>query len=145
MYRMHVCYNMIILWLISHRIIGRLQMKTKLIITYNRLYICMQIALQVWNNFECMWPACVPFITVTSHERHGVSNHRQLDHLVDQLFWLAPRKILNLDNIFPLWGKSTGDQWMLFTKECRKCVHGMTSLCYILGSDNPGIQSPNVS
>ena len=35
-------------------------------------------------------------ITETSHERHGFSNHKQLDYLLNSVFRLTPKKITKL-------------------------------------------------
>ena len=47
-------------------------------------------------------------IDVTSHERHGVSNHC--------LFMLPPKKISNIYIAGPMWEEYNGDQWIPHTK-----------------------------
>ena len=57
-----------------------------------------------------MWWTNVPLATcdhysaiMTSHESHGVSNHRQLDHSFNSFLRLTPREISKLSITGPLW------------------------------------------
>ena len=51
---------------------------------------------------------CMAFITVPSHERHGVSNYRQLDCLSNGLFRLRSKETSKLRITGPLWRESGG-------------------------------------
>ena len=50
------------------------------------------------------------FITITSHERDGAWNRRQLGSLFNSLFTLTTKKAWNLRIIGSLWGESVGDR-----------------------------------
>ena len=65
----------------------------------------------------CTRPMCQHHsTTVTSHERHGVSNHRQLVSLFNSLSMLTSNTTPKLRITCPLRGESTGDRWFLLTK-----------------------------
>ena len=64
------------------------------------------------------FPLCIYlFITVTSHECHSISNHRQRDCFPSSLFGLTPK----LRIIGPLWRKFTGEQWFPLSNEVHVC------------------------
>ena len=69
-------------------------------------------------------------ITVKSHKRHGISNHRQIDYLFNSFLGLTSAKTPKLGNIGPLRGESAGDWWIFLAKGqlCGKCFHVMASL-----------------
>ena len=52
------------------------------------------------------------FFTVTSHERHSISNNWQIDCLFNSLFKLAAKKESKLWINGSLWGESTCEQWI---------------------------------
>ena len=49
-------------------------------------------------------------ITMTSHKRHGVYDHRQLNCLFSRLIRGTSNRITKLSGTDPLWGDSTGDR-----------------------------------
>ena len=59
-------------------------------------------------------------ILVMSHDYHGIINHWQILKLFVQPFVQAyihsSKKTSKLHATGPLWGESTGDQWIPFTK-----------------------------
>ena len=57
---------------------------------------------------------CTHTITVMSHERYRVSNHRQLKCLFNKVLGLRFKKDTQAHIDDPLWGESTG--WMSLTK-----------------------------
>ena len=62
-------------------------------------------------------------MTSTSHERHGVSNHRQLYCLLINLFKLTTKQAPTLWIVCPLWGDSNGQRWIPFAKGQRYGSH----------------------
>ena len=54
-------------------------------------------------------------ITITSNERHEVSDHRSFDCLFNSLCG-AHRRDIKIRITGPLWGEFTGDRWSLLTK-----------------------------
>ena len=60
----------------------------------------------------CFQLSIAIFITVTSHERYVVSNHRQSDCLFDSFFGITPTKASKPHITGTLWRKSIGDRWI---------------------------------
>ena len=54
-------------------------------------------------------------IAMTSHEHHVISNYYLLDCLFNSLFIITTNKSWKLLITVPLWGDSTGDQWIFLT------------------------------
>ena len=69
--------------------------------------------------------ACVVLITGTTHGRHGVSHHWQLDCLFDILFRLTTTEVSKLHIIVHLQGDSTGSRW--FPSQSTKFLCVLTS------------------
>ena len=67
-------------------------------------------------DVSVMWYFVTCFITVTLHERHDVSKRQQRDCLINVLFRLITNRIHKRFISDPLWGESTGDQWIPLTK-----------------------------
>ena len=57
-------------------------------------------------------------ITVTSHEHHGISNHRQLECLFDGFLRLATKYASNYRTGGHLWRESTGRKAFLYCDIC---------------------------
>ena len=76
----------------------------------------------------CRRPFVGRSITVMSHERWAVSNHRQ-STTGNSLFMPTTRKRLKLRITGPLWGESTDGRWIPLTKgqKCEMYFHVMTS------------------
>ena len=72
------------------------------------------------------------FIAMTSHDCHGVSNHRQLDCLFDSSFQVATNNASMLCIFGPLLREFTCDWWIPYRMRqwCEMCFYGMTSLCH---------------
>ena len=68
----------------------------------------------------CIWGTIVQW----PHECHGLSNHWQLDCLLNSFFGLTAKNISKL-----WWDKSTGDCWIILTKgqQCTYSFHVMTN------------------
>ena len=72
----------------------------------------------------------ITVITVTSHERHGASNHRPLDGLFNNLFQASIKlKASKLRSNSPLSWESADDRWIPLREgqHYRMRVHAMTS------------------
>ena len=72
----------------------------------------------------------ITVITVTSHDRHGASNHRPLDGLFNNLFQASIKlKASKLRSNSPLSWESADDRWIPLRKgqHYRMRVHAMTS------------------
>ena len=59
---------------------------------------------------------CSSTITLTSHDRRGVSNNQSLDCLSNSLFKLTSKETSKACVTGLLWGKSMGDRWIPITK-----------------------------
>ena len=79
------------------------------------------------NNLITSWRT----ITVTPHERHGVSNYQQRECCFNSLSRITPRKISQVRITGPLCRESTGNGWIPLTKGqiFGKRFHVMTSVC----------------
>ena len=63
------------------------------------------------------WRAILGFlVTVTSKDRHGVTNHLQINCLFNRLFRRTSKKTLTLRIISPFWKDSNGDRWYSLQK-----------------------------
>ena len=58
---------------------------------------------------KSQWMAVV---TVTSHDRHGAANHRQLDNLLKSVFMVTRTHTKKLRISSPLWGEFIGNWWI---------------------------------
>ena len=87
--------------------------------------------LDIGNQSSTCWPSSRRYSPYQwrYNERHGVSNHRRLDSLLNCLFRHRSKKTSKLCDTGPLWGESTGDRWIPLTKgqQRGKCFHLMTS------------------
>ena len=87
----------------------------------------MNLVIRVASSVSCLavctgkWPLCTVYAytsearirTVTSFERHSISNHRWLDCLFKSMFKLTAKKISQLCLTVPLAGEFTVDRWTL--------------------------------
>ena len=55
--------------------------------------------------------SCTGYITIASHEHHGISNHQQLQYLFNDLFRQTSVKILKLCITSPSWGELSVKRW----------------------------------
>ena len=63
------------------------------------------------------------FIRVMAHEHQSISNHWQLDCLLNSLFMPTTKKTLKLHIAGPLWGESIGDFRIRKDHEAGKWFH----------------------
>ena len=72
------------------------------------------------NIFKIAFSKChfvqIRIITVTSRQRHGVSNHWQFDWLFNKLYILISTKTSKFRITGPLGGESTADWWVPLAK-----------------------------
>ena len=86
-----------------------------------------------WVDFTSTKPVSVPrYIAVTSHERHGVSNHRQLDCLFLQQ--LVNQHQLTKDPYYWLFGNTSVDcphKGSVMRKAYMDWLNRSTVICYL--------------
>ena len=95
------------------------------------LWLCLEFLLEWYANFTRMLPGCfadiwlmlvILYVTVISHERHGVANHRQLDCFLTVCLVWHQRTHKNLS----YWACMREIRhWAVL--QHRKCFHAMTS------------------
>ena len=78
------------------RVFRRFKRRSCVINRYGRkLFISLQ-----WRHYEC----------------GGISNHLHLNCFLNHLFRRRSKKKIKAPRQWPLWGKSTGDEWILLAK-----------------------------
>ena len=78
--------------------------------TYNVKNFLHRLSKYQWFHITFCWQKIL-FMRVTSHERHGISNYRELDCLFKSLFSLRLRNIMQRITD-PFWGESTRHWWI---------------------------------
>ena len=100
---------------------------------HSSLYTVIWVRVRLWKmSYESSLPELTPYTNQVvygaqlqwPHECHGISDHWQLDCLLNSFFRLTAKNISKL-----WWDKSTADCWMTLTKgqQCSKSFHVMTS------------------